>query len=75
MNTLGAILLGLVLVAVIGLVIAAYRNRHNVSTFIAGMTYDVMSPEQKGATEAVVEYRAAKKLEEQPSGEGDEIGT
>ncbi len=31
-----------------------------------------MSHEQKGATEAIVEYRAAKKLEEQPSGEGDE---
>ncbi len=69
MNTLGVIIFGLVFVAVIWLFVAAYRNRHNVSTFVAGATYDLMSKEQKGATEAIVEYRAAKRLEEQPSGE------
>lgn len=69
MNTLGIIIVGLIFVFVIWLVAAAFRNRHNVSTFVAGTTYDVMSPAQKGATEAVVEYRAAKKLEEQASDE------
>ncbi len=69
MNTLGVIIFGLIFVFVIWLVVSAYRNRYNVSTFVAGMTYDLMSQEQKGATEAIVEYRAAKKLEEQPSGE------
>ena len=72
MNTLGVVILGLIFVFVIGLVGAAYRNRYNASTFVAGVTYDLMSHEQKGAMEAIVEYRAAKKLEEQPSGEGDE---
>ncbi len=72
MNSLGVIIFGLIFVAVIWLVVAAYRNRYNASTFVAGVTYDLMSKEQKGATEAIVEYRAAKKLEEQPSGEGDE---
>ncbi len=69
MNTLGVIVFGLIFVFVIWLFVAAYRNRYNVSTFVAGATYDLMSTEQKGATEAIVEYRAAKKLEEQPSGE------
>ena len=70
MNTLGTVIFGLIFVAVIGLVVTAYRNRHNVSTFVAGVSYDLMSNEQRGATDAIVEYRAAKKLEEQPSGEG-----
>ena len=69
MNTLGVIIFGLIFGFVIWLVVAAYRNRHNVSTFVAGVTYDLMSQEQKGASEAIVEYRAAKKLEEQPSEE------
>ena len=69
MNTLGVIIFGLIFVAVIWLFVAAYRNRHNVSTFVAGATYDLMSKEQKGATEAVIEYRAAKMLKVQQSGE------
>ena len=72
MNTLGIIIFGMILVFTLWIVFAAFRNRHNVSTFIAGTTYDVMSHTQKGATQAVVEYRAAKKLEEQASDEGDE---
>ena len=72
MNTLSVTILGLILVFVTWLFATAYRNRYNVSTFVAGMSYDVMSHDQKGATEAVVEYRTAKKLEEQPSEEVDE---
>ena len=72
MNTLGIIIFGLVIVFTLWIIFAAFRNRHNVSTFVAGTTYDVMSHAQKGAIETVVEYRAAKKMEEQASDEGDE---